>query len=82
MVGAFRKEWPAADRNPRQAAGDRIVSRPEPLFGCPVARYRIARVLFCEHDGKLVLLHGFIKKTQRTPAGELGLAHKRRKEVT
>ena len=40
MVGAFRKEWPAADRNPRQAAGDRIVSRPEPLFGCPVARSR------------------------------------------
>ena len=43
---------------------------------------RIARVLFCEHDGKLVLLHGFIKKTQRTPAGDLEFAHKRRKEVT
>ena len=43
---------------------------------------RIARVLFCKHDGKLVLLHGFIKKTQKTPAGDLELAHKRRKEVT
>jgi phage-related protein len=30
---------------------------------------RIARVLFCEHEGKMVLLHAFIKKTQkhRTP---------------
>jgi phage-related protein len=43
---------------------------------------RIARVLFCEHDGKLVLLHGFIKKTQKTPAGDLELAIKRKKEVT
>ena len=25
---------------------------------------RIARVLFCIHDGKMVLLHAFIKKTQ------------------
>ena len=43
---------------------------------------RIARVLFCEHDRKLVLLHGFIKKTQKTPAGDLELAIKRKKEVT
>ena len=25
---------------------------------------RIARVLFCEHEGKMILLHAFIKKTQ------------------
>jgi phage-related protein len=47
-----------------------------------LTRGRIARVLFCEHDGKLVLLHGFIKKTQKTPAGDLELAIKRKKEVT
>src|SRR4051794_4497689 len=28
---------------------------------------RIARTLFCVHDGELVLLHAFIKKTRKTP---------------
>jgi len=43
---------------------------------------RIARVLFCEHGGKMVLLHAFIKKTQKTPVGDLELALRRKKEVT
>jgi phage-related protein len=43
---------------------------------------RIARVLFCEHANKMVLLHAFIKKTQKTPAAELELAVKRKKEIT
>jgi phage-related protein len=43
---------------------------------------RIARVLFCEREGKMVLLHAFIKKTQKAPAGDLELAIKRKKEVT
>jgi phage-related protein len=43
---------------------------------------RIARVLFCVHDAEIVALHGFIQKTQKTPAGELELARKRMKEVT
>ena len=43
---------------------------------------RIARVLFCVHDGRMVLLHAFIKKTQKTPAADLELATKRRKETT
>jgi phage-related protein len=43
---------------------------------------RIARVLFCIHEGKMVLLHGFIKKTQKTPAADLKLAVKRRKELS
>ena len=30
----------------------------------------IARVLFCIHEGKMVLLHGFVKKSQKTPAGD------------
>ncbi|MGH7794914.1 MAG: type II toxin-antitoxin system RelE/ParE family toxin [Candidatus Binatia bacterium] len=42
---------------------------------------RIARVLFCIHDGLMVLLHGFIKKTQKTPDGDLDLAMKRKKEI-
>ena len=43
---------------------------------------RIARVLFCIHEGRMVLLHGFIKKTQKTPASDLVLALKRKKEIT
>ena len=43
---------------------------------------REARVLFGFHDGMLIALHAFIKKTQATPAGELELAQKRLKEVT
>lgn len=42
---------------------------------------RIARVLICLHKGKLVALHGFIKKTQKTPDDELTLARKRQKEL-
>ncbi|SRR5258705_3140375 len=41
----------------------------------------IARVIFCIHDGEMVLLHGFIKKTQKTPQDHLDLAIKRQKEV-
>jgi phage-related protein len=38
---------------------------------------RIARVLFCVHGGAMVLLHGFVKKTQRTPGRELETALRR-----
>lgn len=40
---------------------------------------KIARVLFCAHEGEMVLLHGFIKKTQKTPKADLDLAKKRMK---
>jgi phage-related protein len=43
---------------------------------------REARLLFAADDGTLVVLHGFIKKTQKTPPGELALAQKRMKEMT
>ena len=43
---------------------------------------REARVLFGFHEGKLVALHAFIKKPQRTPPGELALARQRLKEIT
>ena len=42
---------------------------------------RIARVLVCLHKGRLVALHGFIKKTQKKPDDELTLARKRQKEL-
>jgi phage-related protein len=40
----------------------------------------IARVIFFLHEGKLVILNGFIKKTQKTPDAEIELAQKRKKE--
>ena len=43
---------------------------------------RIARLILCFHDEMLVVLHGFIKKTQKTPADDLALAKRRMKEVT
>lgn len=42
---------------------------------------KIGRVLFGIVDGGMVLLHGFIKKTQGTPKADLDLARKRLKEV-
>ena len=43
---------------------------------------RIARVLFCIAEGRMVLLHGFIKKKRKTPPGDLNLAWKRKREIT
>ena len=43
---------------------------------------RIARLLLCFHEGVIVVLHGFIKKTQKTPPDDLELAKKRKREVT
>jgi phage-related protein len=41
---------------------------------------RIARTLFAVQGGQLILLHGFIKKTQRAPEREIELAERRLKE--
>ena len=42
---------------------------------------RIARVLFCIHGKQMVLLHGFIKKTEQTSDTDLDLAMKRKREI-
>ena len=42
-------------------------------------RGRIARVLFCVERECMVLLHGFMKKTQKTPARDIDLAIERMK---
>jgi Phage derived protein Gp49-like (DUF891) len=44
-------------------------------------RQRIARILFTTHEGQMVLLHGFVKKTQKTPQGALDMARERMKKV-
>ena len=41
----------------------------------------ISRVLFCFHMGDLYALHGFVKKSQKTPENELELARRRQKEI-
>ena len=42
----------------------------------------IARVFFCTMvEQKIVMLHSFIKKTQKTPEKELKLAKQRMKEI-
>ncbi len=38
---------------------------------------RIARVLFTSHQDIMVLLHGFIKKSQKTPSNDLRTAKQR-----
>lgn len=42
---------------------------------------RIARLLFFAEGGRLGVVHGFIKKTQKTPADDLDLARRRMKEM-
>jgi phage-related protein len=42
----------------------------------------IARVMYCTLVGRrIVMLHSFIKKTQKTPLGDLEIARSRLKEV-
>ena len=39
---------------------------------------RIARTLFFVHQGEIILLHGFIKKTRKTPHEDRALALRRK----
>ena len=40
----------------------------------------IARTLFCIRGDRILVLHGFIKKTQKTPPDDLTLARRRNRE--
>lgn len=42
---------------------------------------RVARVIFCIVAGEMILLHGFEKKTQKTPQRDIELALKRKQEI-
>ena len=42
---------------------------------------RIARMLFCIVEGQMILLHGFIKKTQNLPKRDHDLARARKTDV-
>lgn len=43
---------------------------------------RISRVLFAIVDNNILLLHGFIKKTRKTPRHDLDLALKRLRQLS
>lgn len=87
------REWlKSLDRSDRKAIGEDIktVQFGWPL-GMPLIRKleadawevrsslkaRIARVIFTVHGNKRILLHGFIKKSQKTPAADLKTARRR-----
>ena len=42
---------------------------------------KIVRIIFTLHQGKMVLLHGFIKKSKKIPKPDLELARKRTKNI-
>lgn len=42
---------------------------------------RIARVVFFVADGRIGVVHGFIKQTQKTPDHDLDVARKRMREM-
>jgi phage-related protein len=42
---------------------------------------RIARVVFTIVEGEMVLLHGFVKKTQKTSPRDIDLAFDRKREL-
>ncbi|MDP2653094.1 MAG: type II toxin-antitoxin system RelE/ParE family toxin [Candidatus Omnitrophota bacterium] len=42
---------------------------------------KISRILFTVYEENIVLLHGFIKKSQKTPGEDLDLARKRARDV-
>ena len=47
-----------------------------------LASRREVRVLFGFHEGQLIALHAFFKRTRATPADDLALARQRMKEAT
>jgi phage-related protein len=48
---------------------------------CNLTQGRIARVIFCVAHGRMVLLHAFVKKTEKTPPPDLAIARGRQKEI-
>ena len=42
---------------------------------------RIARIIFSVQDGRIVVLHGFVKKSQKMPTEDIRLARRRSREL-
>jgi len=67
------REVPAGPNRPPEAFSHLVDHQYQIALG------RIARVLFCVEQGRMVLLHGFVKKTRKTPQRDIDLALKRKK---
>ena len=70
--------WPRCNSVGR--SGCRFAGRSKVRFTLPSKRE--ARVLFGFHNGMLIALHSFIKKTEATPPDDLSIARQRLKEVS
>ena len=97
MIGSRRSNQLALNDEDRKAIGKDIqkvefgwpIGRPHcaPLGSglwevrSSLSGARIARVIFAIIKGEMILLSGFIKKTQKTPKPEIDLALRRMKEV-
>ena len=44
---------------------------------CSLSNNQAARLLFCINNNKLLILHGFLKRSQKTPLNALSIAKKR-----
>lgn len=68
---------------PQLVGGPHIAAMGKGLFEIRAkAQEGIARAFFCTITGKVVvILHEFIKKTQKTPQREIEIARRRMKEV-
>ena len=72
-IWKVQSEWPIGMPHVRSMGGGLFEVRSNLAQG-------IARVLFVVDGDEMVLLHGFIKKTQKTPTEALTLAEKRRRD--
>ena len=53
----------------------------EPELRVSLESKREARVLFVVKDEQLIALHGFVKKSEKTPKTDLDLARQRQREL-
>ena len=75
-IGYIQRRWPVALPTCR-ALKDGLYEARSDLPG-----NRAARVFFGFHAGRIVLLHGIIKKSQKTPEKEMVLARRRLAAIT
>lgn len=69
-IKTLQFHWPIGMPLTRKMDENLLELRPHVAFG-------IARIFFTIYDNKIVLLHGFIKKSQKTPAKDLAIAKRR-----
>ena len=69
-IKALQFSWPLGMPLARKVSNDLWELRSYVSFG-------IARIFFTVFDRRIVLLHGFVKKSQKTPLGGLTIAKRR-----